>query len=223
MISDRLSRSGFHVMRFDYFGTGDSTGEDHEGDLQGWTEDILRAHDELVRRSGSQRSAWFGLRLGASLAALASPRAARSPRRLVLWDPIVDGPAYLAELVNAHIASRAEFFELRWEVETRLRSLVAEEARTEVLGYPLTPNLKSQLEALSLSSLGGLKAEQVNVLGSSGAGELARVQQQLTSSGIDVRIRAMESNIEWTSNEMLRDSMVLPEDIRTLVLAITEE
>ena len=223
IIADRLSRTGFHVLRFDYFGTGDSTGEDDEGDLDCWTDDILRANDEIIRRSGCPRSAWFGLRLGASLAALASERAARGPKRLVLWDPVIEGTAYLAELASAHVAARRGFFELRWQIESRLRSLVTAEAETEVLGYPLTSNLKAQLAALSLSSFRGVKAERVTLLSAKAGSELTRLQQQLASSGIDVRAGAIESNITWTVNEMLKDSIVLPQDIRSLALALAEE
>lgn len=223
IIADRLSRSGFHVLRFDYFATGDSTGEDDEGDLDCWLDDILRANDEIIRRSGCPRSAWFGLRLGASLAALASERATRGPKRLVLWDPIIDGTAYLAELASAHVAARRAFFELRWEIESRLRSLVTAEAETEVLGYPLTSNLKAQLGALSLSSFRGVKAERVTLLSAKAGSELTRLQQQLASSGIDVRTLAIESDITWTANEMLRDSIVPPQDIRSLALALAEE
>ncbi len=223
MISDRLSRSGFHVMRFDYFGTGDSSGEDNEGDLDRWIDDTLRANDEIVRRSGSAPSAWFGLRLGASVAALASERAGRSPKRLVLWDPIVDGSAYVAELASAHVAARRAFFELRWEIDSRLLSRAADEAKTEVLGYPLTSGLRAQLGALSVSSFRGIKAERVTLLRSNGGPETIGLQQQLTGSGVEVRAQAMESNIDWAVNEMLRDSIIPPQDIRSLALAISEQ
>jgi pimeloyl-ACP methyl ester carboxylesterase len=209
-------------LRFDYFGTGDSPGEDDEGNLDLWTDDVLRADDEVVRRSGCPRSAWFGLRLGASLAALASKRAGRGPRRLILWDPVVDGSAYLAELASAHIRARKEDFGLRWQTESRLRSMVATETRTEAIGYPLTPNLRAQLGALSLSSFKGIKAERLTLLGAKADLELAELQGQLASSGIDVRTRTIDSNITWTDNEILNDSIVLPQDVQNLALVLTE-
>ncbi len=52
VLAERLARSGIDVMRFDYYGTGDSSGEDQEGELSGWTRDIRTVHDELLRVPG---------------------------------------------------------------------------------------------------------------------------------------------------------------------------
>ncbi|MDE2122022.1 MAG: alpha/beta hydrolase, partial [Betaproteobacteria bacterium] len=40
VLSERLSASGFDVLRFDYFGTGDSAGTEAEADLDTWVRDI---------------------------------------------------------------------------------------------------------------------------------------------------------------------------------------
>jgi alpha/beta superfamily hydrolase len=61
ILAERLSTDGLSVLRFDYFGTGDSSGADDEGDIACWIDDILQADAEAVRRSGSTRSFWFGL------------------------------------------------------------------------------------------------------------------------------------------------------------------
>jgi exosortase A-associated hydrolase 2 len=222
IIADRLAHSGFHVLRFDYFGTGDSAGEDDEGNLDRWTDDLLRANDELIRRSGCARSSWFGLRLGASIAALASRKATGTARRLILWDPVVQGPAYLDELSRAHIAARRESFEAQWERDSELRARVAGEAVNQILGYPLTEELKTQVGALSLSSFAGLNAEHVTLVSANLSGELARLQEQMASSGVDVRTRKLEMDINWTTNEMLNDSLMPPQDLRSIASAFME-
>ena len=220
ILADRLSRSGLHVLRFDYFGTGDSDGADDEGTLAIWTEDILRAHDEITRRSGVAHVVWFGLRLGASLAALAS--GSRSPAHLVLWDPIIDGSSYLAELADAHVAARRDAFGRRWEVESRTRALVAEEAKTEAIGYPVTPALKTELGALSPRSFGGARAGRVTLVGAQ-AGDLAGLKQQLATAGVDAGIQTIHSHLNWLWNEMLNDSLIPPDDLRSLVAALSED
>ncbi len=48
----RLSQAGFHVLRFDYFGCGDSEGDFEEGSLAQWTSDIHSAIAEIQERSG---------------------------------------------------------------------------------------------------------------------------------------------------------------------------
>jgi amino acid adenylation domain-containing protein len=223
ILAEHLARSGFHVLRFDYFGTGDSAGEDDQGNLDLWTDNILRADDEIVRRSSSPRSSWIGLRLGATLAALASRGAARKPRRLVLWDPIIDGPAYLTEIRNAHISAQKVGFELRWATDSALRARVTSQATTEALGYPLPAELQRQLAGLALASFQSLRTDRVTLFSAGVEGELARLQQQLADSGTDVRRQRAGLDVTWTVNDMLRGTVVPIQDIRTLILALTED
>ncbi len=223
ILADRLSRAGVHVLRFDYLGTGDSAGADEEGNLAVWTEDVVRASDEIVRRSSSSQVAWFGLRLGASLAALASKSAARPPKRLVLWDPVADGSTYLAELAEAHVTARKEAFGPRWETESRVRALAMEEARNEALGYPLTPDLKTQLGALVPASFRGARAERVTLLGARSDDTWSTLAGQLAGGGIDVRTRTISTSIAWLLNDMLSDSLIPPDDLRSLVTALSED
>jgi amino acid adenylation domain-containing protein len=223
ILADRLSRGGFHVLRFDYYGTGDSAGEDEEGTLALWTQDVLRADEEIARRTGTARVAWLGLRLGASLAALGSAVAARAPEHLVLWDPVVDGTAYLTELADAHLAARKDAFGRRWEAERRTRDLATDEARDEAIGYPLTPELKAELRALSPASYRGTRAGRVTLVGSRDAGELENLRRKLARAGLDVRIRTLGSRVDWLWNEMANDSLIPPDDFRSLLAALLED
>src|SRR5690349_2644367 len=51
VLAERLSRAGCDVLRFDYYATGDSAGDDGEVDFSAWPRDILAAHSELLARS----------------------------------------------------------------------------------------------------------------------------------------------------------------------------
>ncbi|HVQ29080.1 MAG TPA: alpha/beta hydrolase, partial [Vicinamibacteria bacterium] len=96
-LAERLAALGFDVLRFDYFGCGDSAGDDHEGRLDVWLENTKAAIEEVEALCGSDRVSLVGLRLGAALAAQA--QAGRgAPSALVLWDPVLDGPRYLEAL-----------------------------------------------------------------------------------------------------------------------------
>src|SRR5260221_12888570 len=46
-LAARLSQAGIHVLRFDYYGTGDSAGETGQGNAAGWCRDIETAIAEL--------------------------------------------------------------------------------------------------------------------------------------------------------------------------------
>jgi pimeloyl-ACP methyl ester carboxylesterase len=141
-----LAEAGVHSLRFDYYATGDSAGEDGEGDLACWRQDILTAAEELTSLAGVPRIAVAGLRLGATLAAQASADLGKTIDNLVLWDPITEGAAYIEEL---RAACRAQPIAIK-EPVPRPPSLGG---GLEVLGFPLTARIRGELEGLSLAAI----------------------------------------------------------------------
>jgi uncharacterized protein len=97
-LASRLSVAGFHTLRFDYFGTGDSSGDIIDADLAGWEDDIETAIEELQDSTGAKSVILVGLRLGATLAASVTARRRKDVEALVLWDPVVKGDIYLEDL-----------------------------------------------------------------------------------------------------------------------------
>lgn len=93
-----LAQKGFHVLRFDYRGTGDSARELEDVSPEDWLADIDLAMAELRDRSGVQSVSLVGLRLGALLAAQVASRLTSKLASLVLWDPLISGRDYLKEL-----------------------------------------------------------------------------------------------------------------------------
>jgi pimeloyl-ACP methyl ester carboxylesterase len=87
-LAARLVRTGFHVLRFDYFGTGDSYGETGEADLAGCCEDIETAIEELKDITGVTKVNLAGLRLGANLSALVAAYRPKEISKLILWEPV---------------------------------------------------------------------------------------------------------------------------------------
>jgi uncharacterized protein len=87
-LAARLVRSGFHVLRFDYFGTGDSYGDTGEGNLASWCDDIETAIEELKEISGAIKVDVVGLRLGANLAARVAFHRPKAINKLILWEPL---------------------------------------------------------------------------------------------------------------------------------------
>lgn len=83
----RLARRGLHVVRFDYFGTGDSGGDDAAVTLEGMRRDVAIALDAARDLSGADRVELVGLRLGANVAALAAAGSS-AVGAVVLWDPL---------------------------------------------------------------------------------------------------------------------------------------
>lgn len=94
----KLCNNGFNVLRFDYFGSGDSSGEMEQAGLQRWIEDIILAAKQLEQRANINRICAVGLRLGASMAVLAA-KELNIIDSLVLWEPLINGKDYLNELL----------------------------------------------------------------------------------------------------------------------------
>jgi pimeloyl-ACP methyl ester carboxylesterase len=110
-LAKRLAASGFHVLRFDYSGTGDSWGRSTDADLDRWVGEVAQAVGELRAASGIELVDLVGLRLGAVVAARAVDEIP-GVRRVVLWDPIVDGDRWLTERGAAHTGSEDEDVEV---------------------------------------------------------------------------------------------------------------
>jgi uncharacterized protein len=85
----KLTLSGCHTLRFDYFGTGDSGGDESDTDLAGCESDVESAIDALIDIAGTPQVTLIGLRAGANIAANVAARRAAIVEALVLWDPII--------------------------------------------------------------------------------------------------------------------------------------
>lgn len=105
-LADGLAQRDIPVLRFDYRGTGDAADLAETADpLEAALEDIAAATAVLRRQAGVEHVVLCGLRLGASLAALA---AARLPQAsgVVMLAPVLDGRLYLREMRALHAAWR---------------------------------------------------------------------------------------------------------------------
>ena len=96
-----LAGQGCHVLRFDYFGCGDSGGDGEQATIDQSLSDLSAAVEELKDTSGVPKVSLVGLRMGAMLAALTASRR-QDIDRIVLWDPVLDGGAYLDALRELH-------------------------------------------------------------------------------------------------------------------------
>lgn len=95
-----LCQRGFDVIRFDYHGTGNSTGVCADVRAESMQSDTRRAADHLLRTL--QPSSWslVGVRLGATIAATTGFE--NPPERVVLWDPIFEGKHFVNLLEKFH-------------------------------------------------------------------------------------------------------------------------
>ena len=102
LLANQIARNGTHVLRIDYRGMGDSSGDLQDVDrLDQWTDDILVGVDRLKMLSGAGTVMLVGLRFGAALCARVA-EASNEVNSVVFWEPVVDGAEHLKELRGMH-------------------------------------------------------------------------------------------------------------------------
>lgn len=197
----RLNRAGFPVMRFDYYGTGDSAGEDSDGTLAQWRLDAQAAVDEAKRRAGVSKVILSGLRLGASLAAqVASQR--QDVLNLALWEPIVDGAAYLTDLREAH---EHKLFYL-----ASGPAAVKTERPTELLGYDIAPALFDELQMFDLLKLADKPSNSILVVEQGESAPIQKLRSHLESLGARVAYQSVDDPVIWAEDP---DKALVPHNV----------
>ncbi len=215
VLADRLSAASYAVLRFDYYGTGDSAGDDTECDPDDWVGDTLAACELLCSRIGCLELSLFGMRLGANLALRAAARLAIPPRAVLLWDPIVDGNEYTRQLRQAHQNALSTAYGARWATEPRLRELQSPPGCSEVLGFPLTEVLELGLARTDL----GNELEQAASL-------LPRLHlwgdpgPALRQRYPELPLHSVSVDIDWTADEALNTPIAPVEIVRGVVDAL---
>lgn len=144
-LAERLAAVGFDVLRFDYHGTGDSSGcAQDAGRVAAWIDSIRCAIDELRTASRRPRVTLVGLRLGATLAAAAA--AGRDDvDGLVLWHPCVSGKSYVREMRALRMASMMDSPD-----EGTASPAPGAATQLEAAGFSLSPSTIAELGALDL-------------------------------------------------------------------------
>ena len=140
----RLCEAGFPVLRFDYYGCGDSSGDTNAGTIQRWLDDVSAAIAEVKQRSKLTDVCLVGLRLGGALAAMLGAKHG-DIKSMVLWDPVTDGGNYLQGLQILQ----------KEHMRSRLRpcpSALAHED-LEILGFPYTHELCREIGKIKLHAI----------------------------------------------------------------------
>jgi alpha-beta hydrolase superfamily lysophospholipase len=96
LLAERLAGLGLAVLRFDYDGTGDSSGRETDPDrLDAWLDSVTAATD-VMDGTGVGAIGLVGIRVGGLFAAHEAARRG-GVAALVLWDPTLSGKAFLRE------------------------------------------------------------------------------------------------------------------------------
>lgn len=214
VLAERMARAGLAALRFDYFGTGDSEGDDFDGRLRRWCDDIAQADGELRRLSGCRQVIWAGARLGGTLAMLAAKQAAHPPERVVAWEPVIDGAAYLRALAHDHVeATRSPF---RAPVPA-----AGDRPRGEALGFGMSADLIDEIARIDTGSVSAWRGP-LCVVSPEGHEPLRRWIGAEQASGRRCDWRPMAEAFEWTAEEAMNTALVPQSAVLSLMRAVQE-
>ncbi len=97
-LATSLAARGFVTLRFDYHGTGDSSGHFDDPDRdRAWVDSVADAA-AFLRSLGLSSISAVGMRFGATLVGAAAATHDLRFKSMVLWDPCESGRSYLREL-----------------------------------------------------------------------------------------------------------------------------
>jgi pimeloyl-ACP methyl ester carboxylesterase len=210
VLAERLAQLGFAVMRFDYLGSGDSDADDEVVSLAQWTNDALDAHAELRGRAGTRACHWVGYGLGAAVASLAAVRSADDIASLLLWDPVIDGPRYLAAMRAAHIEFLTADFGPRSPLVLARAALGWPRADHEWLGFALSGALKAELAEFDLhETIGAINPRlRVHLLDGRATAESERFAATLMARGTRSTCARITSAVPWVSEDAMNAALV---------------
>ena len=198
-LAQELAAAGIPALRFDYDGTGDSAGTDFDPDRHtAWVSSVHQAAETLRGETGCGRLVLFGIRLGATLAALA----AQERTDVVGWiglAPVINAKAYIRELRALQMAGRAA------EGGTPNADDV-----TEVTGFVLTPQTRGAISGVDLAKLERAPAAQILILDRNDLPGNERWATQLQSLGATVTRQALPG---YTEMMLSPHSAIVPADM----------
>jgi uncharacterized protein len=145
-----LAEKGYPVLRFDYMGNGDSEGNFEECSIETMLSDISCAARTIQDKTPRIESIGIlGLRFGATLALL-SAGVESGISKLILWEPIIDGSAYMREMLRINLATQTSVYKgIRYNTDALIQMM--EEGRTvNVDGYEMSWPMYEQSSIINL-------------------------------------------------------------------------
>ncbi|MFL6675141.1 MAG: hydrolase 2, exosortase A system-associated [Massilia sp.] len=201
-----LAALGVGVLQLDLHGCGDSSGEFGEARWESWKDDVALACGWLRERLGCEVGLW-GLRLGALLALDYAAGAQHPVERLLLWQPVTNGAAYLTQFLRLRLAG--DLLQSGGEAggTDALRASLRAGAALEIAGYELAPQLAAAIEAIDALSLAPASCQVHWFEVTAGAGRpvppgATRIAERWRAQGVDLQVHLAHGQPFWTTPEI---------------------
>jgi len=212
LLSTRLYNRGYPVLRFDYYGTGDSKGEENGVNLSLWQNNIQSAIKELKVRASLNSITLIGLRLGASLALLVAMER-KDVTGVVLWDPIIKGEDCVKEMTYRHNEWLKDLFPKHKHLSLEYESL----------GFLIPSRLNADLKKLNLFEIEPISKKRVLVVSSGNEKENSLFFAHLKKKGFSGDYRHILGIKPWIKYEGLEKTLVPAKLLDVIVNWVSEE
>ena len=202
-----LAQLGIGVLQMDVYGCGDSAGEFADARWELWQDDLALGHAWLHEKLGCPVGLW-GLRLGALLALDYAAKATLPVARLLLWQPVVRGSAFLTQLLRLRLAGALLDGETAGRTgTTQLRAALLAGEPTEIGGYMVAPELGAAIDRADASSVPPvtIPVDWFDVVSNAGGPPGAAAVKQVTDwriQGVTVRLHAAHGLPFWATQEI---------------------
>ncbi|MDE1182614.1 alpha/beta fold hydrolase [Paraburkholderia sp.] len=181
-LAESLAAGGMPALRFDYPGTGDSSGNEEDPDrFRAWLDSVKAAAAYLRAQTGVTRLTLCGVRLGATFAALAAEEI-EGIDSIVLLAPVLSGKNYVRELEMQHQAWRSS----RNGIEDGPRE--HHEGAIGAYGFRMYPDTIEQLKAVDLERRAERPAPRVLIHDVCDSARLRRLVDRYRAQGAQVSV-----------------------------------
>lgn len=197
---------GIAVLQIDLQGCGDSAGEFVDARWDGWKADLAVACAWLAARTGREVGLW-GLRLGALLALDYAREASHPVERLLLWQPVTNGAAFLTQFLRLRLAGELLQEQKEGSSTQALRAQLAAGIPLDVAGYTLHPALAAAIDAANAASLPvcGCPVHWVELLAALERplpAAVARLAEDWRAQGVDLHVHPVAGPAFWQTPEI---------------------
>lgn len=209
----QLSRAGNHCMRFDYFGTGDSAGQNTEAGMEQWHADIDSALSELKDIAGVNKTSVVGLRFGAAIAASAKKH---HINKLVLWDPVVNGMAYVESMRS-----------MQQQLQEKLKQLHPGRPKQtlagveELIGFRFSEKLLSEIAAIDMLSMQDFSSQHIHLVVSEQREDYTALKTHLDELGVLASYQQVSPSGEWLALQQIENALIASEAVTAVNKVIT--
>ncbi len=203
LTAETLADRGVASCTFDLYGTGDSSADFADATVERWLADCRRMAGQMIAAAPADPTplVLIGCRLGAALAVHLSHELSPRPAALVAWAPVLQGRQQLTAMLRAASIARIQRSNVGGPDP---KALWSQGKVVTIAGYPFSPALVEQLEALDATGAPMAGRAVLFDLRAAGDGQIATPSEALTKratawtdQGVPTAARAVAGPAFW--------------------------